>query len=916
MKTCPQCDTGYPDSQTTCPTHGLPLNEIRDLKPGMVIRNTYRIIRKLGQGGMGAVYLAQHTLMNEPQALKFLSSELSQDQAFTARFLREVRTLRQIRHKNVVDAGNLEPSEDGTLFFSMEFVDGPDLRGLLNACHPERPLSEVKGESKDLRLYSADELDALKGRDYHAALKGRGFSRAASEPNETAALAAEALYQGTASAVPQMQQKEARALAPEGGGDTEGGGYTEGGGDTEGGGGFNPRIKPAQSSRALAPEAMYQGTASAVPQTQQKEVRALAPAGALPVELALSIARQIAEGLGAAHAKGMVHRDIKPDNILLKRDAGAWLPKIADFGIVATKESSTAYTRTGGTLLTMAYAAPEQWRGTPAASLDGRTDLYALGGLLYEMLTGRSPFQAENYEGWSRQHQTTPPQPPSALRPDLANWLGLDALTLRLLAKDRNDRPKDVAELIGMIDAVRYLPLDAHGETVVENPISRATKLIRALRLRRLPRWLWITSVLVMGLTVVIAGLALGMSTSVIAKRADDLDKKRHYNLGGILRNLACTRGYGEACFNLGLIYHEGIGVAVDDPRAVAFYTEACADGNGESCNNLGNMYLWGRGISKDYSRAAGYIVKACDAGDSLGCSSAGNMYSDGKFVQKDDSRAAEFYAKGLSIDSKKCDEGNSFWCGFVAMEYENGADGVAKDIGKARQFYRKACSMDENQSCEDLKKLDANEPKPAQVVNPKPPVYQPDPAEAEIEAQATLFRSQGRDSEAAPLFDQACNGGYPKACRELGYMYANGYGVKTDLYRAVNLFSKACAGGYANGCSALGYRYETGDGVEKDESRAVSLYLKACNEGDIEGCNILGNSYLEGIIVRKDSFRAVFYFSKACDAGDSNACGVLGYMYEKGDGVKTDSSRARAYYTKACGMGSEVSCGAAKKLH
>jgi serine/threonine protein kinase len=338
MKTCPQCDTGYPDSQTTCPTHGLPLNEIRDLKPGMVIRNTYRIIRKLGQGGMGAVYLAQHTLMNEPQALKFLSSELSQDQAFTARFLREVRTLRQIRHKNVVDAGNLEPSEDGTLFFSMEFVDGPDLRGLLNACHPERPLSEVKGESKDLRLYSADELDALKGRDYHAALKGRGFSRAASEPNETAALAAEAMYQGTASAVPQTQQKEARALAP------------EGRGDTEGGGGFNPRIKPAQSTRALAPEAMYQGTASAVPQTQQKEVRALAPAGALPVPLALSIARQIAEGLGAAHAKGMVHRDIKPENILLKRDAGAWLPKIADFGIVATKES-----RGGG------HSSPGDW---------------------------------------------------------------------------------------------------------------------------------------------------------------------------------------------------------------------------------------------------------------------------------------------------------------------------------------------------------------------------------------------------------------------------------------------------------------------------------------------------------------------------------------------------------------------------
>jgi serine/threonine-protein kinase len=133
MKHCPECSTGYPDSLAACPTHGLPLNEIRDLKPGMVIHHSYRIVRKLGQGGMGAVYLAQHTLMDEPRALKFLSAELSSDQAFTARFLREVRTLRQIRHPNVVDCGDLESAEDGSLFFSMEFVDGPDLRAFLNS---------------------------------------------------------------------------------------------------------------------------------------------------------------------------------------------------------------------------------------------------------------------------------------------------------------------------------------------------------------------------------------------------------------------------------------------------------------------------------------------------------------------------------------------------------------------------------------------------------------------------------------------------------------------------------------------------------------------------------------------------------------------------------------------------------------
>jgi len=314
MKLCPQCDNGYPDSQTICPTHGVTLSEIRELRPGMLIRNTYRIVRKLGQGGMGAVYLAQHTLMNEPQALKFLSSELSQDEAFTERFLREVRTLRQVRHKNVVDAGNLEPAEDGTLFFPMEFVDGPDLRN---------------------------------------------FYRNAPQPFD--------------------------------------------------------------------------------------------------VSLALAITRGIAEGLGAAHAKGMVHRDIKPENILMARDGDQWVPKIADFGIVATREISQ-HTQTGSLLLTPFYAAPEQWRGTRASELDGRTDFYALGGVFFEILTGQKVFEAVNYPGWAQQHMKAIPRTPSTLRPDLANWRGLDALVLHLLAKDREQRPKDVAELLTLLDSITDVP--------------------------------------------------------------------------------------------------------------------------------------------------------------------------------------------------------------------------------------------------------------------------------------------------------------------------------------------------------------------------------------------------------------------------------------------------------------------------
>jgi WD40 repeat protein/serine/threonine protein kinase len=314
MKICPQCETGYHDSHDTCPTHGGLLSEIRDLRPGMLIRGTYRIVRKLGKGGMGAVYLAQHTLMDEPRALKFLSPELSEDENFTSRFLREVRTLRQVRNRNVVDCGDPERAEDGALFFSMEYVDGPNLRDFLKT-------------------------------------------------------------------------------AP----------------------------KP------------------------------------FDVALALNITHGIAEGLGAAHAKGMVHRDIKPENILMARDREYLVPKIADFGIVATRESSQ-HTQTGSTLLTMAYAAPEQWMGMRAADLDGRADLYALGGVLFEMLTGQTVFEAENYHGWAQKHLNAPPIAPSSLRPDLVKWRGLDEFVLLLLAKDRNARPANVADFLALMTRIDYDP--------------------------------------------------------------------------------------------------------------------------------------------------------------------------------------------------------------------------------------------------------------------------------------------------------------------------------------------------------------------------------------------------------------------------------------------------------------------------
>src|SRR5271170_7280355 len=135
MKTCPVCDTDYTDERATCPTDGAVLIASHELAPGSLVRGKYRIVRKLGQGGMGVVYLAEDTLLGVSVALKFLAGELGKDPKFIKRFRTEARTAYQLRHPNIVDVTNLDQAEDGTLFIAMEFVQGPSLRAALEQAH-------------------------------------------------------------------------------------------------------------------------------------------------------------------------------------------------------------------------------------------------------------------------------------------------------------------------------------------------------------------------------------------------------------------------------------------------------------------------------------------------------------------------------------------------------------------------------------------------------------------------------------------------------------------------------------------------------------------------------------------------------------------------------------------------------------
>ena len=191
--------------------------------------------------------------------------------------------------------------------------------------------------------------------------------------------------------------------------------------------------------------------------------------GALPAGQAVGVAAAVCEALEVAHAAGLVHRDIKPANIALA-DGGE--VKVLDFGI-ARAEGGTGVTGTAVVLGTAAYLSPEQASGQLAGP---QADLYSLGCVLFEMLTGAPPFSADSAVGLAYRQVHDDPGPPSARRPGLPERL--DQITARLLAKDPARPPSAAAARAGLLaalspDATSVLALPA-GEPEPGLPVRRA----------------------------------------------------------------------------------------------------------------------------------------------------------------------------------------------------------------------------------------------------------------------------------------------------------------------------------------------------------------------------------------------------------------------------------------------------------
>jgi eukaryotic-like serine/threonine-protein kinase len=269
---------------------------VSDTLIGALFDGRYRIIRKLGSGGMANVYLAEDEELGRRVAIKILNDRHASDDQFVERFRREAKNAAGLSHPNIVSIYDRGEAE-GTYYIAMEYLEGRSLK--------ERIVAD----------------------------------------------------------------------------------------------------------------------------------------GPLPIRDAIEVTRQILRAIGFAHRRGIVHRDIKPHNVLLVQDGpGDERFKVTDFGISRTTASQM--TEAGSIVGTAQYLSPEQARGAP---VDQRSDVYSVGIVLYELLTGKLPFTGETPLEIAMKHLSEVPKPPSELREEVSP--DLDMIVLRALAKDPADRFESAEEM-------------------------------------------------------------------------------------------------------------------------------------------------------------------------------------------------------------------------------------------------------------------------------------------------------------------------------------------------------------------------------------------------------------------------------------------------------------------------------------
>ncbi|WP_261361927.1 protein kinase domain-containing protein [Frigoriglobus tundricola] len=471
-----------------------------------------------------------------------------------------------------------------------------------------------------------------------------------------------------------------------------------------------------------------------------------------PVRATLDRIFGLARGLGTLHTAGIVHRALKPDNIFIDGDKLV----VSDYGWA--RADGTAASPAGGV---NRYMAPEQWRPGGAFVPGPRSDVFSLGAILYELLTGTHPFPwlsaevlAQGVGVWAQRLRL-----PSEAYPGLDTRL--NPLCLRALETNPNDRYASAHAFAEEIDRIRRL-VDAERLITTVEDFKQAEAYYYGAP--GVPR---------------------------------DPDRARR------LFERAAAQGYAPAQNSLGSLYQYALGVPRDYEKACELYELAAAQGDARAQNNLGYMYLKGLGVPRDYRMARELYEKAVAQGDAAGQYSLGCLYLHELGVPLNYARALELYVQSAAQGYAKAQNG----LGFMYLE----GLGVPQDYAKALELFelsaKQGFAVAQNSlGFMYLKGLGV----PLDYTKAR---YYLEKAQAQGNAQAYsslgYMYQYGMGVEqdfrkARELFEKAMKKGLAEAFYNLGYMYHNGLGLKKDYAKARQLYESAAARGDEDAQKAL----------------------------------------------------------------------------------------------------------------
>lgn len=408
----------------------------RNIESGRRIAG-YRVVRELGRGGMGTVYEAVHLGLDRPVALKVLGTHAAPDSTARRRFLHEARTAAGLHHTHIVpvfDVGQV----GGLCYYAMQRIEGSGLDRVVRhlrrrrAAGADRPIApEGLAGSRDSTGSTFNRIWVRVSESLHWGRAPRAIGNAGGGGGSLAVLAKPRKIGPTTDitrswGLPGETQVISRSGVP---------------------------------APALAAEPGLQDDESASPYSP--------PWGASYYRWVAEVGLQAAEALAHAHHHGIIHRDVKPSNLLIDGSGMIW---VADFGL-ARRLADPGLTHHDGILGTPRYMSPEQGR---TGVIDGRTDIYSLGATLYELLTLRPPFDGSTAAELLDQIAGREPTPPRSIDP----WIprDLETIVLKSLAKRPADRYASAADLGA--DLARFLnhePVKARRIS----PIGRAWRVAR-----------------------------------------------------------------------------------------------------------------------------------------------------------------------------------------------------------------------------------------------------------------------------------------------------------------------------------------------------------------------------------------------------------------------------------------------------